>query len=248
MDHTDRELLTGGNMDPVLRVGDTVRRTAGPWTPAVHRLLRRLNAVSFSEAPRPLGLDEENREILTFIPGEVIADLPPAELWSPALLKDAAAMLRRFHEATAPLIPDKGPWRSATHHPVEVICHNDFAPYNLILRNGRVSGVIDFDMASPGSRLWDLAYLAYRLAPFAEDAVGLEPNRDGDRETRLKLLIEAYGVNYSISEVLEVAAERLDELAEFTDQRAVTTGRSDFTEHAAMYRRDAQRLRTKHGS
>lgn len=247
MDHADREFLSGGNMDPVLRVGNTVRRTTGPWTPAVHRLLRRLEAAGFSEAPRPLGVDEEHREILTFIPGQVMTGLHPAELWSPGLLKDAAAMLRRLHEATVPLDSDKGPWRSAAHQPVEVICHNDFAPYNLILRDGQVSGIIDFDMASPGPRLWDLAYLAYRLAPFAEDAAGLEPNRDGDPETRLKLLIEAYGVNYSPSEVLEVAAVRLDELAEFTDQRAVRTGRRDFTEHAAMYRRDAQRLRSKHG-
>jgi hypothetical protein len=34
--------LTGGDMTAVVRVGDTVRRTAGPWTPAVHALLRQL--------------------------------------------------------------------------------------------------------------------------------------------------------------------------------------------------------------
>lgn len=31
--------LDGGNVTTVVRVGDTVRRTAGPWTPAVHALL-----------------------------------------------------------------------------------------------------------------------------------------------------------------------------------------------------------------
>jgi hypothetical protein len=32
--------LGGGNMSSgVVRVGDTVRRPAGPWTPAVHALL-----------------------------------------------------------------------------------------------------------------------------------------------------------------------------------------------------------------
>ena len=36
---------------------------------------------------------------------------------------------------------------------------------------------------------------------------------------------------------------RLDALAEFTENQAAATGRSDLAEHAAMYRRDARRLR-----
>ena len=31
--------LAGGNLNEVVRVGDTVRRPTGPWTPAVHALL-----------------------------------------------------------------------------------------------------------------------------------------------------------------------------------------------------------------
>ena len=33
------ERLEGGYADGAVRAGDTVRRTAGPWTPAVHALL-----------------------------------------------------------------------------------------------------------------------------------------------------------------------------------------------------------------
>ncbi len=44
--------LTGGDMTAVVRVGDTVRRTAGPWTPAVHALLRHLRAAGFTQIPR----------------------------------------------------------------------------------------------------------------------------------------------------------------------------------------------------
>src|SRR5260221_6573384 len=57
--------LAGGNMSSgVVRVGDTVRRPAGPWTPAVHALLAHLHAVGFDGAPRPLGVDERGREVL----------------------------------------------------------------------------------------------------------------------------------------------------------------------------------------
>ena len=70
---TDAEIpLSGGNMSSgVVRVGDTVRRPAGPWTPAVHALLSHLHDVGFHGAPRPLGIDELGREVLTFIPGTV---------------------------------------------------------------------------------------------------------------------------------------------------------------------------------
>jgi hypothetical protein len=79
---TDAEIpLKGGNMNTgVVRIGDTVRRPAGPWTPAVHALLDHLHGVGFPGAPRPLGLDEHGREILTFVPGTVAWPEPDEEI------------------------------------------------------------------------------------------------------------------------------------------------------------------------
>ena len=74
MDHADgdEQPLLGGNLSAgVVRVGDTVRRPAGPHTPAVHALLGYLHATGFDGAPRPLGIDERGREVLTFLPGTV---------------------------------------------------------------------------------------------------------------------------------------------------------------------------------
>jgi hypothetical protein len=51
--------LEGGYVDGAVRVGDTVRRQAGPWTPAVHALLTYLADQGFTSAPRPLGFDEQ---------------------------------------------------------------------------------------------------------------------------------------------------------------------------------------------
>ncbi len=63
---TQQEIpLLGGNTSTVVRVGDTVRRNAGPWTPAVHALLRHLEYVGFTGAPRALGMDEQGREVLS---------------------------------------------------------------------------------------------------------------------------------------------------------------------------------------
>jgi hypothetical protein len=42
----DEVELDGGNANRVVRIGDTVRRPAGPWTPAVHCLLDHYDAAS----------------------------------------------------------------------------------------------------------------------------------------------------------------------------------------------------------
>ncbi len=235
----DEIVLTGGNMQRVVRVGDTVRRVPGPWTPAVHALLATLAAAGIDEVPRALGTDERGREVLSYIDGVVLADSPV--LWSDAVLRGAGRLLRRIHDASVPLAGATAlVWRSPRREPGEVVCHNDFATYNLIARGGDLVGVIDFDFASPGPRVWDLAYLAYRIVPFAEDAPDAE---DLDRSERLRTLIEAYGMPFRAAEVLEVAADRLDDLRAFTLDRAAETGRPDLREHAAMYMRDAEALR-----
>jgi aminoglycoside phosphotransferase (APT) family kinase protein len=172
-----------------------------------------------------------------------MATLPPESLWSRELLRAAGTLLRQLHDVGEPLASAELTWRQPRREPAEVVCHNDFAPYNLIVDDGRLVGVIDFDMASPGSRLWDLAYLAYRLVPYAEDAEGFDADRDGKRTERLADLLAVYGIDRPHDDVRQVAALRLDALAEFTEDQAAATGRSDLAEHAAMYRRDADRLR-----
>lgn len=237
----DGEALTGGNSTTVTRVGQTVRRGAGPWTPAVHALLGTLRDGGITEVPEALGTDGQGREILSFIPGDVAHYPLPEWLWSPSILNDAGALLRRIHDAGAGLAREGLDWQLRVHEPAEVVCHNDVAPYNMVFRGGRLAGLIDFDTASPGPRIWDFAYLAYRLVPLVEDAGSTAPT-GAERFARLDALINAYGIPFGRGEVLTTIAARLDELADFTDGRAKDTGRIDFTDHAAMYRRDRDRM------
>ena len=233
--------LSGGNTAPVIRVGDTVRRVTGRWTPAVHRLLEALADAGVDEVPRVIGRDAQGREILTYLEGETLSEVSPDVRWAGDVLDAAGRLLRRLHDSGAALVADGSlVWRSRRREPAEVICHNDFATYNLVARDGRLVGAIDFDFASPGPRLWDLAYLAYRIVPFAEDAEGA----DGlNKDRRLAQLIDAYGMPFTEAEIVDVMAKRLDDLAAFTRDRADETGRADLLEHAAMYERDAAALR-----
>lgn len=269
------EVLTGGNSTTVVRSGDTVRRSAGPWTPTVQALLAYLRATGVTEVPEPLGVDDQGREVLSYLPGDVANYPLPDWLWDESVLRDAGALLRRVHDASigflaatavpggavsggtaaggsvvdgaaAVPVPTAAPtWQLPAHEPVEVVCHNDVAPYNLVFRAGTLVGLIDFDTASPGPRIRDLAYLGYRLAPFVADAAG-EDGSDVvgrlDPLARLDALVAAYGLLFSRRELLTAMVVRLEEIADFTDGRAEETGRSDFLDHAAMYRADARRV------
>jgi len=182
--------LHGGNMSGgVVRVGDTVRRPAGPWTPAVHALLAHLHAAGFQGAPRPLGIDERGREILTFIPGPVAWPDHFHQLDGDGGLRRAARLIREFHDAVAGFTPPPGA-RWQVLMPAdgdEIIAHHDLAPWNLVMGDGRWA-FIDWDTAAPGTRLWDLAYAMHGFAPLSANPAF----QRADVSRRLRLIADAY--------------------------------------------------------
>jgi hypothetical protein len=99
------ERLAGGNVGGATRAGDTVRRVAGPWTPAVHALLGHLRANGFPEAPTPLGVDEHGREVLGYIEGDVPTYPLPGWALSDEALVAVAELIRRLHDASAGFNP-----------------------------------------------------------------------------------------------------------------------------------------------
>jgi len=150
--------LSGGRTTTnVVRAGNTVRRPTKARAPFVHDLLRHLEARGFAGAPRFLGTDDAGREVLSFLPGSV-----PAELghFSDAPLMAAARLLRQLHDATAdcPLVDG-----------YEVVCHGDASPCNCVFVDGVPSAFIDFDAAHPGSRLEDLGYAAWLWIDIGND-------------------------------------------------------------------------------
>src|SRR5438132_147348 len=75
MDDMLEERLGGGRSTTgIVRIGETLRRPLGPWTPPIHAFLRHLHASGFAAAPEVFGLDDQGREILSYIPGETWGD------------------------------------------------------------------------------------------------------------------------------------------------------------------------------
>lgn len=147
--------LSGGNVAAaVVRVGDTVRKPGGPWTPAVHALLVHLDEVGFPGAPRSLGVDERGRHVLEWVEGEVTHPYRPGPP-----LGEVGALIRRLHEATRGFVP---PADAVWDPPVpadgdDLVVHGDATSWNLVHGAGRVV-FVDWDAAGPGTRLWDLAW------------------------------------------------------------------------------------------
>jgi len=185
-------MLAGGDVNVVVRIGNTVRRPVGAWSPAVHALLRHFEAAGFHGAPRFLGIDDEGREILSFVHGEAaVAPVPGGD----DVLFEIGSLLRRMHDAQASFGCADAGWQRSVGAPEsgEVVCHNDLFWPNLIFRAGMPVALIDWDLAAPAPRVHDLASAARFWAPLRPDdqaeAWGLPIDR---RRERLLALCDGY--------------------------------------------------------
>jgi Phosphotransferase enzyme family len=211
--------LPGGNVSTgVVRVGDTVRRPAGPHTPAVHALLGYLHAAGFEGAPRPLGIDGRGREVLSFIPGTV--PWPDRfDLLDPQQrLAQAAQLIREFHDAVAGFVAPAGAgWQVLipSEGKPEIIAHHDLAPWNLVV--GPQWAFIDWDLAAPGTRMWDVAYAVHGFVPLS--ASPRWQRRDAD--TRVRVFADAYGLDEpQRRELVPMLARRTRAMYEFLARQA----------------------------
>jgi Ser/Thr protein kinase RdoA (MazF antagonist) len=188
--------LLGGDLNEIIRIDDTVRRPVGAWTPAVHALLQHFEQVGFEEAPRVIGIDEEHREILSYIEGTAgLAPVPPGD----EVLDTLGRMLRRMHDAQTGFRPPPGAaWQRHVGQPAdgEVICHLDVFWTNVIFREGVPVALIDWDFAAPGERVSDVACAVSYWAPLRTDEQarqwGLPTSRRGER---MRLLCDAYDLS-----------------------------------------------------
>ncbi|PFA69192.1 aminoglycoside phosphotransferase [Bacillus sp. AFS015802] len=258
--YDQEEMLSGGNVSNVYRSGDTVRRDVKNESVKVHKLLKHLEKKSFHYAPTFLGVDDENREILSFIEGEAGNYPLKRYMWSNDVLKEIAKMQRRYHDAVSDF-PIEESWKPLDHtpRPFEVVCHNDFAIYNIIFNQQKPVGIIDFDVAAPGPRLWDIAYTLYTCVPLSRhyhletgDAVQYDPAKDADRiKQRIHLFFEAYGVEGMEKGFLEMVLLRIEGLCQLM-QRKAKEGDKAFQKmidegHYEHYQKDLEFLR-EHGN
>ncbi|MFI5100878.1 MAG: phosphotransferase [Actinomycetes bacterium] len=180
---TPEEEELAGNVGGAVRIGGTVHRPTGPWTPAVHALLDHVGA-RVAHVPGVLGFDATGREVLSFLPGHVV-DID-SELLTPGQIAALVTWTRAFHEAVADFAHD-GPWRFFPVAGATTIGHNDIAPYNACFDGDDLVGVFDWDFAGPTTPLLELAFIAWNCVPLWRD-IG-----SAAAAQRLELVSATYG-------------------------------------------------------
>lgn len=233
------EPLHGGGVTRVVRRGGVVLRERGLHSDRVAALLQHLRTHGFDAAPRFLGVDEQGRDVLEYLPGQVGHYPFTDAVRSETALLSAAHLLRGLHDATAGAVePWRGGWLLPDREPAQVVCHGDFAPYNVVFDGERAIGIIDFDTAHVGPRAWDLAYAIYRFAPLTTS----DPAPVGEQAQRARRFCDAYGSGVDRGEVVRLVPERLRALVDYMQTRA-DAGDAAFSAHIArgddqLYLRD----------
>ncbi|MDP9846834.1 phosphotransferase enzyme family protein [Streptosporangium lutulentum] len=205
-DRQDEIPLVGdGVTQGIVRVGDTVRRPVRPFTLTVQAYLAHLRDEGFTGAPVPFGLDDQGREVLSFVPGDVPREPLPPDTAGEEVLVELARLVRRLHDAaqswTPPAdaiwggIPGTQGASSTPDDEPPVVSHRDYCPGNVVFRDGLPAALIDFDLAKPTTRVYDIANAVYYWAPLLHPKDRAPAFADLDIPHRVAVFADAYGMN-----------------------------------------------------
>ncbi|MDP9393363.1 MAG: aminoglycoside phosphotransferase family protein [Actinomycetota bacterium] len=214
------EVLATEGLTRVVRIGDTVRRPVRPFTATIHAYLAHLRSRGFTDAPEPLGYDDEGREVLSYVAGDVPVEPLPDYATTTDVLLTLAAMIRRLHDAAegwAP--PADAVWGSIPGAPPpgviplfdrpELVSHQDYCPGNVVFRDGLPAALIDFDLARPTTRVADLVNALYWWAPLLHPRDRAPALAEADVAARARVVADAYRMTAAQrAQVVPVAMRR----------------------------------------
>lgn len=218
------EVLHGGRRGKISRAEDVVIRPGNEWTPHVHSFLSFMHENGLNNIPKPYGMNESGMEMVSFVNGVIYNDSLPSEILTDEILVEVAKLLRRYHDIGEKYVyrlTGKEVWMLPRQLPEEVMCHGDFAPYNITFVDGRVYGIIDFDTVHPGPRIWDVAYAAYRWIPFVSRGNPDYYYNLEDQICRLGLFADIHGLENDERERLpNMMIRRMDNLVAYMRSEA----------------------------
>ena len=196
----EEEALDGGiaNSGQVVRVGPHVLRPSNPHSGSIHAFLRAVRQTGFDGVPLPIGIDDDGRERLELIEGDVPIVPYPAWSQSDAALASIARLLRRLHDAARSFDASRHTWADDLADPSggTLVCHNDPELSNVVFRDGLAVAFLDFEFAAPGRPIYDLAHLARLCVPIDDDIDRARMGwRAADHPARLRLVADAYGLD-----------------------------------------------------
>lgn len=171
----EEKLLQGHSNNQVVKIGETVHRKLSSNSDYVHKLLLLLEEKKYPYSPRFLGLDDQGREVLTYLNGDIARGNIN---WTNEQLIQVVKMIKSFHDQTE---------GTQLAEEMEVVCHNDLAPWNLVIKDSQPLGFIDFDDAAPGYRINDFVYFLWTFLDLGSNIpISIQTKR-------IRLLFDVYG-------------------------------------------------------
>jgi hypothetical protein len=134
--------------------------------------------------------------MLTYMEGEFVH--PHA--WSDEGIAELGELLRELHTASSGFRPPAGaiwqPWFTRSSRADAVYGHGDLGPWNIVAREGRPVGFIDWEFAGPVDRLDEVAQVAWLNVQLHDDDIAARnalPSPE-QRAEQLRLFVDAYGL------------------------------------------------------
>lgn len=188
--------LTGGSVNSVFLKGNVIRRKLTAVSPAIHQLLRHLEAKNLPSVPRLIDRDR-NYEYLSYFPGESITRPWCESFKTKRFMIQLGVWLRDYHMAIADFRLKgnaKFNWGISQPQPDTIVCHGDLGPWNCIQHSGNFQGIIDWDLAKYGYAVDNIAELIFEFVPFRpnlKETMGKEAS-DKVLFKRLEAFCQAY--------------------------------------------------------
>ncbi len=132
-----KEELTGGRIGKIYKEANYVIRPSNEWTQHVHSFLSFMIEKGADFVPKPISISGE-KEVISYMEGEVFNYPLPEKLLTDDMIVSVANLLLKYHKCSEKYVcelTNHEQWMLPANYPVEVICHGDYAPYNITIVN-----------------------------------------------------------------------------------------------------------------
>jgi tRNA A-37 threonylcarbamoyl transferase component Bud32 len=176
--------------DNVYREEDAILRPIKPWTDHVHALLRHFCSHGLP-VPQVIKTDD-TYEYVEYIEGEIIDSCQ----WTDELLIDIAELTKKIHQSAEKFDYTKSmewqPYYLREMGDIKICSHGDIAPWNVVTKDRKIMGLIDWELAGPISPIVELARICWLFPP----SVNAESTVDNKiRAEQIRTIIDTYGLD-----------------------------------------------------
>lgn len=164
------------------------------WSSNIHSFLSFLYQNNLP-VQKLIKIDDKN-EYFEYIEGEQIHPYR----WTNESLNDIGDFIKRLHNIEKKFDYNEKmewkPWYLREIGTPNIISHGDIAPWNVITKDGKLIGLIDWEYTGPIDPLIELARICWLFPQLHDDDIGKKYNLPSPkiRGKQVKIILDAYGL------------------------------------------------------